>query len=42
MIRDLCDKIKTEQPLLAPAQVWKAYEQLKQADGSAKMNSPHW
>lgn len=36
MIRDLCDKIKTEQPLLAPAQVWKAYEQLKQADGSAK------
>lgn len=36
MISDLCEKIKTEQPLLAPAQVWKAYEQLKQAEGSAK------
>lgn len=36
MIKDLCEKIKTEQPLLAPAQVWKAYEQLKQAEGSAK------
>ncbi|MEO8713239.1 MAG: type I restriction-modification enzyme R subunit C-terminal domain-containing protein, partial [Parafilimonas sp.] len=36
MIRDLCEKIKTEQPLLAPTHVWKAYEQLKQADGSAK------
>ncbi|MDX1937388.1 MAG: type I restriction-modification enzyme R subunit C-terminal domain-containing protein [Flavihumibacter sp.] len=36
MIKDLCEKIKTAQPLLAPAQVWKAYEQLKQAEGSAK------
>jgi type I restriction enzyme R subunit len=36
MIKDLCEKIKAEQPLLAPAQVWKAYEQLKQAEGSAK------
>ena len=36
MIKDLCDKISTEQPLLAPAQVWRAYEQLKQASGSAK------
>jgi type I restriction enzyme, R subunit len=36
MIKDLCEKIKTEQPLLAPLQVWKAYEQLKQAEGSAK------
>lgn len=36
MIKDLCDKIKTEQPLLAPDHVWKAYEKLKQAEGSAK------
>jgi type I restriction enzyme R subunit len=36
MIKDLCEKIKTEQPLLAPNHVWKAYEQLKQAEGSAK------
>lgn len=36
MINDLCERIKAEQPLLAPAQVWKAYEQLKQAEGSAK------
>lgn len=36
MIKDLCEKIKTEQPLLAPDNVWKAYEQLKQAEGSAK------
>lgn len=36
MIKDLCEKIKTEQPLLAPDNVWKAYEQLKQAEGSTK------
>jgi type I restriction enzyme, R subunit len=36
MIKDLCEKIKTEQPLLAPLQVWRAYEQLKEANGSAK------
>lgn len=36
MIKDLCEKIKMEQPLLAPTQVWKAYEQLKQAEGSVK------
>ncbi len=36
MIKDLCEKIKMEQPLLAPSHVWKAYEQLKQAEGSAK------
>ncbi len=36
MIRDLCDKIKTEQPLLAPLLVWRSYEQLKEATGSAK------
>lgn len=36
MITALCEKIKMEQPLLAPDHVWKAYEQLKQAEGSAK------
>jgi type I restriction enzyme R subunit len=36
MITDLCEKIKTEQPMLAPAQVWRAYEQLKEATGSPK------
>jgi type I restriction enzyme R subunit len=36
MIRDLCDKIKTEKPSLAPSQVWRAYEQLQQAKGSPK------
>lgn len=36
MIKELCEKIKTEQPLLAPDHVWKAYQQLKQAEGSAK------
>ena len=36
MIKDLCEKIKTEKPLLAPLHVWKAYEQLEKANGSAK------
>ncbi|MBL7725419.1 MAG: DEAD/DEAH box helicase family protein [Chitinophagaceae bacterium] len=36
MIKELYEKIKREQPMLAPAQVWRAYEQLKQAQGSAK------
>lgn len=36
MIKDLYEKIKTEQPLLAPTQVWRAYEQLKEAGGSPK------
>lgn len=36
MIKDLCEKITLEQPLLAPLNVWRAYEQLKQANGSAK------
>jgi type I restriction enzyme R subunit len=36
MIKDLYEKIKTEQPLIAPAYVWRAYEQLGQASGSAK------
>jgi len=36
MIKDLYEKITTEQPLLAPSHVWRAYEQLGQAKGSAK------
>jgi type I restriction enzyme R subunit len=36
MIKDLYEKIKTEKPLLAPLQVWKAYEQLREASGSPK------
>lgn len=36
MIKDLCEKIKTEKPVLAPMQVWRAYEQLEKANGSAK------
>jgi type I restriction enzyme, R subunit len=36
MIKELYDKITTEQPLLAPLHVWKAYELLGQANGSAK------
>lgn len=36
MIKDLYEKITTEQPLLAPSHVWRAYEQLKQANGAAK------
>lgn len=36
MIKDLNDKIKAEQPLLAPVQVWKSYEQLKEVNGSPK------
>jgi len=28
MIKELCEQLKTEQPLLAPVQVWRAYEQL--------------
>ena len=36
MIAALFDKIKTEKPMLAPLQVWRAYEQLGQANGSPK------
>jgi type I restriction enzyme, R subunit len=36
MIKELYEKLKLEQPLLAPSHVWRAYEQLKQANGSAK------
>ncbi|MFC4739998.1 DEAD/DEAH box helicase family protein [Flavobacterium ponti] len=36
MIKELCEKLKTEKPLLAPVNVWKAYEQLEKTNGSAK------
>lgn len=36
MIKDLCEKLKTEKPLLAPLSVWRAYEQLEKTNGSAK------
>ncbi len=36
MIKDLYDIISTQQPLLAPMQVWKSYEQLKQVSVSPK------
>lgn len=36
MIKDLYEKIKTEKPMLAPIAVWRAYEQLGQANSSAK------
>ncbi len=36
MIRDLYEKIKTEQPLLAPLAVWQAYEQVGKVNGGPK------
>jgi type I restriction enzyme R subunit len=36
MIKDLCERLKTEKPLLAPLNVWRAYEQLEKTNGSAK------
>ena len=36
MIKDLCEKLKTEKPLLAPLAVWRAYEQFEKTNGSAK------
>ncbi|OXA74851.1 type I restriction enzyme, R subunit [Flavobacterium aquidurense] len=36
MIKDLCEKLKTDKPLLAPLTIWKAYEQLEKTNGSAK------
>lgn len=36
MIKDLSEKLKIEKPLLAPLAVWRAYEQLEQANGSPK------
>jgi type I restriction enzyme, R subunit len=36
MIKDLVEKIKLEQPMLAPLHIWKAYEKLAQTNGNAK------
>ena len=36
MIKDLCELIKQQQPLLSPLHVWQAYDQLKQVTGSPK------
>jgi type I restriction enzyme R subunit len=36
MIRDLYEKIQMEAPRLSPMQVWRAYDQIDQANGSAK------
>ncbi|MEO5649186.1 MAG: type I restriction-modification enzyme R subunit C-terminal domain-containing protein, partial [Ginsengibacter sp.] len=36
MIKELYDKIKMEQPLLAPLTVWRSYEKLKEVNGSPK------
>ncbi len=36
MIKDLCEQLKLEKPLLAPLAVWRAYEQLQQVNSSAK------
>ncbi len=36
MIKDLYDKIKMEQPLLAPLTVWRSYEKLKEVNSSPK------
>jgi type I restriction enzyme R subunit len=36
MIKDLSEKLKTEQPMLAPLNVWKAFEQLKQTNADPK------
>ncbi|MFT4155488.1 DEAD/DEAH box helicase family protein [Parafilimonas sp.] len=36
MIKDLCKKIKTEQPMLAPLQVWSAYAATGETGGNAK------
>lgn len=36
LIKDVYELLKTEKPLLAPLQVWRAYEQLGQSKGSPK------
>lgn len=36
MISELCEKIKTEQPLMAPLRIWQAYEQLGKGNGTVK------
>ncbi|MBL7883071.1 MAG: DEAD/DEAH box helicase family protein [Bacteroidia bacterium] len=36
LIKDMCEKIKAEKPLIAPLAVWKAYEQLEKVNGQTK------
>jgi len=36
MIKNLCEKIKAEKPMIAPIAVWRAYEQLGQVNSTAK------
>lgn len=36
MIKEVFEKLKMERPLLAPMAVWRAYQQMEQATGSAK------
>lgn len=36
MIQEVLEKLKLERPLLAPMQVWRAYEQLEKTTGSPK------
>lgn len=36
MIQEVLEKLKLEKPLLAPMQVWRAYEQLEKVTGSPK------
>ncbi len=36
MIKDVFELLKTEKPLLAPLNIWRAYEQLGQTNGSPK------
>ena len=36
MVRDLCEKLKTERPRIAPLNVWQAYQQLEDTTGAAK------
>ncbi len=36
MIKDVLEKLKTDKPLLAPMNVWRAYESLEKCNGSPK------
>lgn len=36
MIKDVLERLKAERPVLAPVQVWRAYEQLENANGSPR------
>ncbi len=36
MIKDVLERLKAERPVLAPVQVWRAYEQLERASGSPR------